>query len=134
MSFSYYPELLCSEESGDALSAENSPEFSSEIDSPAIILEEDESVIAGFIVEERNSFSTTPASGDSGDGVSESSLSLSSYSSNFLDSSSRSRSVAWILKVKTKNIKMTLFELPFMRTGDDRKSYWRSVVYTGGGS
>ncbi|XP_057528819.1 cyclin-D1-1-like [Amaranthus tricolor] len=100
MSLSYYPELLCSEESGDSLTAGNSPEFSSEIDSPAIILEEDESVIAGFIVEERNSFNTTTASGASGDGVSESSLSLSSYSSNFLDSSSRSRSVAWILKVR----------------------------------
>ncbi|CAO2829082.1 unnamed protein product [Amaranthus hypochondriacus] len=96
MSISYYPDLVCSEESGDVLSAGDSSEFSSEIDFPVIVVDEEEtSIIAGFIEEERNSITIS----NSGDNVSNSSVSLSS-SSNFLDSSSRSRSVAWILKVR----------------------------------
>ncbi|KNA04841.1 hypothetical protein SOVF_195990 [Spinacia oleracea] len=107
MSLSYadcFSDLLCSEESGDVISAGGSPEFSSECESPAIN-EEDESVIAGFIEEERNSFNILFASGD-GDSVSVSlsasttTTTTTSTSFSLLDSTSRSRSVAWIFKVR----------------------------------
>ena len=95
MSLSYskcFPDLLCSEDSGEVLSAGESPEFSSDFGSPSSFEEES---IAGFIVDERSSF---PAG---------TSHSLSS-SSDFLDSSSRSHSVAWILKVSDRPILMSL--------------------------
>ncbi|XP_019102604.2 cyclin-D1-1 isoform X2 [Beta vulgaris subsp. vulgaris] len=78
MSFSYstcFPDLLYSEESGDVISGGISSS-----------VEKDESIIAGFIEEERNS----------DEGV----LDSSALSSSLQDSSARSRSVAWILKVR----------------------------------
>ncbi|KAJ8439498.1 hypothetical protein Cgig2_007015 [Carnegiea gigantea] len=81
-------DLLCSEDSADALSAGESPELSSEFDSPAIFVEEEES-IAGFIEDERTFFLATGGRHSQ------------SLSSSILESSSRSQSVAWILKMRT---------------------------------
>lgn len=90
----FLDDLLCSEESGDVLSAGDSPDVSSApFDSPARLDDEEES-IAGFIEDERSSFS--PGGGSH----SLSSSSSSTTSSILLESSSRSLSVAWILKVR----------------------------------
>ncbi|XP_021747693.1 cyclin-D1-1-like isoform X2 [Chenopodium quinoa] len=106
MSISYadcLSDLLCSEESGEVISAGDSPEISSECESP-VIIDDDESIIAGFIEEERNSFTSFIASGDSDPGSLSPSTTTTttavSNSSPLLDSSARSRSVAWIFKVR----------------------------------
>lgn len=88
MSLSYsnsFSDLLRSEDSDEVVSAGESPEFSSDFDSSSSFEVES---IARFIVDERSSF---PDCG---------SHSLSSPSSEE-DSSLRSHSVAWILKVRS---------------------------------
>ncbi|KAL9240919.1 hypothetical protein vseg_015085 [Gypsophila vaccaria] len=91
MSLSYtncFPNLLCSEDSADVILAGDSPEISSEFRSPATnYVDDDEISIAGFLDDERTSAS--------------SSRSLSAASAaGAVDSASRSRSVAWICKVR----------------------------------
>ncbi|KAH9623311.1 hypothetical protein KSS87_000448 [Heliosperma pusillum] len=79
----YFPDLLCSEESTDVFTPEDSVDTCSEFESPSNLLDDDELSIAAFIDDERSSSAST------------------SVASVVLDSSTRSQSVAWILKVQT---------------------------------
>ncbi|KAK9707346.1 hypothetical protein RND81_07G191100 [Saponaria officinalis] len=83
-----FPDLLCSEDTGDLLVAGDSPEISSDFHSPMNYIDDDEISIAAFIDDERISASSSP------------SLSAASAAAAVVDSSSRSQSVAWIYKVR----------------------------------
>ncbi|KAL2940306.1 Cyclin-D1-1 [Bienertia sinuspersici] len=97
MSYSCFSDVVCSEESGGVLSAGDSPDISSELESPANIDEHESSIIAGFIHEERSLFNCIE--GVIGSSSPSSAATATSLSSVVVpDSSARSRSVAWILK------------------------------------
>eukprot|EP00257_Ricinus_communis_P022487 XP_015582229.1 cyclin-D1-1 [Ricinus communis] len=78
-----FNDLLCSEDSSEIFSTGDSPEYSSDLESPAGTVES----IASFIEDERNFVPGFDY--------------LSRFQSRSLDASAREDSVAWILKVQT---------------------------------